>query len=168
LKFAELPYTFRHRIAGESKLDSAVLWEYLLLIIDKTCGHIVPARFVMFCLVGASGLFVHFTILGTAFQYLHVDFPVAQAAATVLAMTWNYVLNNTLTYRDSRRKGIKFLTGLLTFYAICGIGVIGNVGVANFVFRENYSWWLAGAAGALTGTVWNYAVSSIFTWNRRK
>jgi dolichol-phosphate mannosyltransferase len=167
LRFAELPYTFRKRHAGESKLDSAVLWEYLLLIIDKMVGRWVPARFVLFSAVGASGLIVHFATLATLYQGMSMDFAVAQGIATLIAMTSNYALNNAVTYRDRRKRGLTFLTGLLSFYMICGLGVIGNVGVANFFFLKQYSWLLAGFAGALVGTVWNYAVSSIFTWGRR-
>jgi dolichol-phosphate mannosyltransferase len=167
LRFAEVPYTFRTRAAGESKLDSAVLWEYLLLIIDKLVGQIVPARFVMFSLVGLSGVAVHFVSLWITYKLMVIDFAVSQAAATFIAMTSNYTLNNFLTYRDRRRRGTKFFTGLLIFYSICGLGVFANVGVANFVFSHDYTWWLAGLAGALVGTVWNYAASAIFTWGRR-
>jgi dolichol-phosphate mannosyltransferase len=167
MRFAELPYTFRERIAGESKLDSAVIWEYLLLIFDKLFGHIVPGRFVMFSMVGVSGVFVHFLCLWAGFKVAGIAFATAQVGATFVAMTSNYALNNLLTYRDRRRRGLKFLTGLATFYLICGIGVVANVGVANVVFARDYSWWLAGGAGVLVGTVWNYTASSIFTWGRR-
>lgn len=167
LRFAELPYTFRKRAVGESKLDSAVLWEYLLLIIDKKVGHVLPARFILFSLVGASGVFVHFLSLWIAHKLYGLDFAVAQTIATFVAMTSNYTFNNFLTYRDRRHRGLRFFTGLLTFYVVCGIGVVANVGVANFVFQRDYTWWLAGGAGALVGTVWNYAASAIFTWGRR-
>lgn len=166
-RFAELPYEFRLRIAGESKLDSAVVWQYLLLIIDKRIGHIVPARFVLFSVVGFSGLFVHFAVLSTLFRGMAFAFPVAQSVATVVAMTSNYAINNVLTYRDSRRRGWRFFTGLLTFYLACGIGAVANVGVANVAFAKSYTWWLAAAAGVVVGTVWNYVASSVFTWGRR-
>ena len=167
LRFAELPYTFRNRFAGESKLDGAVLWEYLLLIIDKMVGRWVPARFVLFSAVGASGLIVHFAVLALLFRGLALDFGWAQGVATLVAMTSNFALNNAITYRDRRKRGLGFLTGLLSFYAICSLGVVGNVGVANFVFMKQHSWLLAGLAGAVVGTVWNYAASAIFTWGRR-
>jgi dolichol-phosphate mannosyltransferase len=167
LRFIEVPYTFRSRIAGESKLDSAVLWEYLLLIIDKLVGQIVPVRFVIFSLVGLSGVAVHFISLWIAYVLMAIDFAAAQTAATCVAMTSNYTLNNFLTYRDRRLRGTQFFKGLLIFYGICGLGAIANVGVANFVFSRDYTWWLAGAAGALVGTVWNYGASSVFTWGRR-
>ena len=167
LRFAELPYTFRARLSGESKLDSAVLWQYLMLIVDKKFGHIVPARFVLFSLVGFSGVFVHFAVLSTLYKGFYVDFTAAQTAATFVAMTSNYAFNNLLTYRDRRRRGFYFFVGLISFYLVCSVGVIANVGVASFAFRRNYTWWLAGGAGALVGTVWNYAASAVFTWRRR-
>jgi len=167
LSFSEVPYTFRERTAGESKLDSAVVWEYLLLLVDKQFGHIVPARFILFSLVGLSGVGVHFLALAAAFKAFGLDFPIAQTLATLIAMTTNFALNNILTYRDRRLRGMRFLTGLFTFYLVCSIGVIANVGVANFVFERDYTWWLAGGAGALTGTVWNYAASSILTWGQK-
>jgi dolichol-phosphate mannosyltransferase len=165
LRFVELPYEFRARVAGESKLDSAVMWEYLLLLIDKKFGQVVSPRFVLFSLVGFSGLLVHFLTLWV--MYDRVGFATAQAAATVVAMTSNYAINNVLTYRDSRRRGWRFLTGLLSFYFVCGIGAIANVGVANAVFVRNHTWWIAGGAGVVVGTVWNYVASSAFTWGRR-
>ena len=167
LRFAELPYTFRKRVAGESKLDSAVLWEYLLLIIDKMVGHWVPARFVLFSAVGASGLVVHFATLALLFRGTDMQFAWAQGVATMVAMTSNFAVNNVVTYRDRRKRGLAFVTGLLSCYLICGLGVVGNVGVANFFFVKQYSWLVAGFAGALVGTVWNYAASSTFTWGRR-
>ncbi len=167
LRFAEFSYTFRNRLAGQSKLDSAVMWEYLMLIADKRFGHILPARFIMFSLVGLTGVAVHLGTLGLLYEVGRINFSLAQTIATLVAMTSNYWLNNLLTYRDRRRRGFKFLTGLFSFYAICSVGVVANVGVASFVFHEHYKWWLAGIAGALVGTVWNYAASAIFTWRSR-
>jgi dolichol-phosphate mannosyltransferase len=167
LRLVEVPYTFRQRTAGESKLDSAVVWEYLLLIADKKAGRMVPARFILFSLVGLSGLVVHFFALAITFKALGLQFPVAQTTATLVAMTSNFVLNNILTYHDMRLRGRRFFTGLLTFYLVCGIGAVANVGVANFVFQRDYTWWLAGGAGALVGTVWNYTASAIVTWRRK-
>jgi dolichol-phosphate mannosyltransferase len=167
LRLVEVPYRFRERMAGESKVDSAVVWEYLLLIADKKFGRIVPARFILFSLVGLSGVVVHFFALATCFKALGLPFPVAQTIASLVAMTSNFVLNNILTYRDMRLRGLGFFTGLFTFYLVCSIGAMANVGVASFVFQRDYTWWLAGGAGALVGTVWNYAASAIVTWGRK-
>ena len=82
-------------------------------------------------------------------------------------MTSNFVLNNTLTYRDRRLTGRRFITGLLSFYAVCSLGAVANVGIASAAFAQHYTWWASGLAGAAVGVVWNYAVSSVFTWQRR-
>jgi dolichol-phosphate mannosyltransferase len=167
LKIGEVGYTFRTRTSGESKLDSAVAWEYLTLLIDKLIGRWVPVRFVMFAAVGGAGLIVHMAILGLAVNALSSPFLWAQTAATMTAMTFNFFVNNALTYRDRRLKGWRALTGLLMFYLICSVGAVANVGIANFMFGEQYSWWLSGVAGVLVGSVWNYAISSIFTWGKK-
>jgi dolichol-phosphate mannosyltransferase len=164
LRFAELPYQFRERLHGDSKLDTMVIWEYLMLIIDKRSGGLVPARFLMFCLVGGLGLGVNLAVLDTAIQYLPVNFRTAVAIATFTAMVFNFWLNNVFTYRDRRLKGWRFVQGLISFCLVCSIGGIANVGAADFLFGQGKEWWAAGIAGALVSVIWNYATTSIFTW----
>ena len=165
-RFKEIPYVFSQRQHGESKLDSLAIWEYLMLLLDKLFVRYVPVRFVSFAAIGGSGVVVHFLTLYFALKA--VEFPVAQALATVVAMTSNFVLNNMLTYRDRRLVGRRFLTGLGSFYAVCSLGAVANVGIASAAFAHHYTWWwLSGLAGAAVGVVWNYAVSSIFTWRRK-
>lgn len=166
-RVGELAYTFRPRVAGESKLDSAVIWEFGLLLLDKRIGRWIPPRFVLFSLVGSSGVLVHFSILWLAFRGLGLGFAPSQALATLVAMTTNYALNNALTYRDRRHRGLGWVRGLLSFYAICGLGVVANVGVASALFQRQADWLIAAAAGALLGTVWNYVASAAVTWRRR-
>jgi dolichol-phosphate mannosyltransferase len=168
LRIRELPYVFRPRLRGESKLDSAVLYEYLVLLVDKTLGRFVPARLIMFVMVGAVGVVVHYAAFALAFFALAASFLAAQTIATLTAMTGNYWLNNLLTYRDVRRRGWAFLTGLAGFYLVCSIGLVANVGIASYAFSLDYRWWLSAFAGIVVGTIWNFAASSIFVWQRRR
>ena len=163
-RFAEVPYQFRTRIRGESKLDGLVVWEYLMLLVDKTVGRWIPARFVLFGLVGSLGLVLHLSTLRA--MLFVAAFPVAQTVATIVAMVSNFSINNALTYRDRRLRGLKFVGGLATFCLICSIGAIANVRVASAAFERHYEWWLSGLAGAAASVVWNYTVTSIFTWRR--
>lgn len=166
LVIRELPYRFGVRQSGESKLDTLVAWEFAMLIADKLIGRIVPVRFVLFALIGALGLVVHFAVLATAFKLAHLSFEVSQAAAVVTAMTSNFFLNNLFTYRDRRLTGWPLLRGLASFYGICAVGAAANVGIAAWFFNTEGSWWLAAGIGVTVGAVWNYAVSSVFTWRR--
>lgn len=167
LKFRELPYEFRARYAGESKLDSVAMWDYGMLLLDKLIGHVIPVRFVMFSLVGVVGLGIHLTVLAFMINAVQASFDAAQTTATLVAMTGNFLLNNYLTYRDKRLRGVRLITGLLTFYAACGLGAVANIGAASYVFQHHYSWWLSGIAGVAIGAVWNYAATSLFTWRNR-
>jgi dolichol-phosphate mannosyltransferase len=164
-RFKEIPYVFGQRLHGESKLDSFVVWEYLMLLLDKLVGRYVPARFISFAAIGGLGVFVHFTTLYLSLKLL--AFPAAQALASFVAMTGNFVLNNVLTYRDRRLVGRRFVIGLLSFYAVCGLGAVANVGIATAAFANHYTWWMSGLAGVAVGVVWNYAVSSVYTWRSK-
>ncbi len=165
-KIAEFGYVFRERGAGESKLDALVVFEFAGLIVSKLLGGMVSVRFVLFALVGLSGVAVHLGCL-RALLAADVGFAAAQTAATFIAMTTNFFLNNHLTYRDRRLKGWRAVRGLLSFYAVCGIGVLANVGVAKWVYGMDPGWWVAGIAGALVGAVWNYGASAVVTWRVR-
>ena len=167
LRTVEVPYTFGSRLHGESKLDSMVALDFLGLVLAKFTHDVVSLRFLLFAMVGGIGLFVHLGTLFVALQVLDFPFPEAQAAGALVAMTSNFILNNFLTYRDQRLKGFAILRGLLAFYLVCSVGLLANVGVAFSVYDQEPIWWLAGAAGALMGVVWNYAMSGLFVWRKR-
>lgn len=168
LRVAEVPYTFRTRQFGESKLDSLVLWEYVQLLLDKAIGHIVPVRFFNFAMVGGSGVVVHFAVLTTLFKLLGAAFSTAQAAATLVAITSNFLLNNMFTYRDRRLKGWSLLRGWISFNLVCAFGAAANVGVADWLFERDAFWALSALAGILVSVVWNYVMSAFFTWQRKR
>jgi dolichol-phosphate mannosyltransferase len=167
IPFKELHYDFRPRQHGESKLDTMVAWEFGMLIADKMIGHLVPVRFALFAFIGCIGLLIQLAVLWAALTFASLGFAAAQSAAVIVAIGSNFLLNNFFTYRDQRLKGWRLWRGLITFYVICSVGAVANVDVAAYVFDQRPVWWLAGVAGALVGSVWNYAVSAIFTWRRR-
>ncbi|HMI97836.1 MAG TPA: glycosyltransferase family 2 protein [Micropepsaceae bacterium] len=164
MRIAELPFVFAARSHGESKLDAQVGLDFLGLLLTKLTGGALTPRFLSFALVGTIGLGVHLLILRTALVAFGLGFPEAQATATVVAMTGNFLLNNRLTYRDRRLSGMGFLKGLLGFYAISAVGALTNVGMASWLFAHEPVWWLAGAAGAVMGAVWNYSMATLLVW----
>jgi dolichol-phosphate mannosyltransferase len=163
----EFPYTFRTRLAGESKLSVSIILEFAILLLDKTFGKVVPYRFILFVLVGCSGALLHLTMLGSLFLGARVSFPLAQSIASLIAMVLNFTFNNSFTHRDRRLTGRKFLAGLFGFIAVCSIGAFVNVEIATYFYRLSVSWWISGLLGALIGSVWNYAVSATLVWRRK-
>ncbi|MDF7776659.1 glycosyltransferase family 2 protein [Sphingomonas sp. AOB5] len=168
LKFLELPYVFRTRELGESKLDHVVAMEYLIALYDRMFGNIVPVRFAMFSAIGALGAGVHFAVLGLLFGLNLTNFVAATIVATLVAMTFNFFLNNALTYREQRLKGAKaLLGGWVSFCLVCAVGAVANVGVASFMHDVQHGdWRFAALAGILVSAVWNFVLSSRFTWGR--
>jgi dolichol-phosphate mannosyltransferase len=165
LQVKEIPYHFRERHSGESKFDALIGWEYLMLLADKAVGHIIPIRFLVFALVGGLGLGVHLAVLWLCLNRMQLSFELSQAAATGIAIIGNFTLNNWFTYHDRRLAGWQFVRGLLSFALICSFGAVANVGVATLLFTQQHTyWWVAGIAGAAMSAVWNYAVSSTYTW----
>ena len=163
LKTAEVPYTFRPRHAGESKMNPLVVIQYLGLWFSKLTNGALPPSFLLFGLVGGTGVVVHLLTLG-AFTALGQNFVVSQIAATLIAMTWNFFLNNNLTYADRKLRGSRLVGGLLSFFAICALGGIANISVANAIYQWDHQTFIAGLSGAVMSSVFNYAVTRAFTW----
>ena len=168
IRIKELPYTMRQRQTGDSKLDMMVVSEYYLLLLDKLIGKYIPVRFLMFVTVGFIGVFVHLLMLTILHQYLSIEFLYAQAGGTITAMTTNFIINNKFTYRDMRLTGKSFLLGLLSFYLACSVGAYINISLSDFMFNHGINWLVAGVLGAFIGSVWNYAMTATFTWNKKK
>ena len=165
LQIAEVPYSFRPRHAGESKMSALVVAQFLGLIVSQISRGILPTSFLLFSLVGASGVVVHLAMLTFAFEVLDFNFANSQLVATLVAMTTNFLLNNELTYADKKLRGRQFWTGLLSFYVVCSFGTLANVSVASVLYEsESANFLLAGIAGAVMSVVFNYAVTRMFTW----
>lgn len=161
---AQVPYVFRQRLAGESKMSPLVVLQFLGLWLSKLTGGVLPTSFVLFALVGFSGVAIHLSVLWLFTSVMPQPFLVAQIIATIAAMTWNFFINNILTYADRKLRGAKLWLGLLIFYAVCSLGGIANISIASMIYDARPVPVLAGLAGALMSSVFNYSVTKIFAW----
>jgi dolichol-phosphate mannosyltransferase len=164
LSVSEVPYTFRPRHAGESKMNPLIVIQYLGLWVSKLTNGVLPPSFLLFGLVGGTGVVVHLAVLALFTSVFGQAFLLSQVAATLIAMTWNFVLNNNLTYADRKLRGVKLIKGLLSFFAICALGGIANISVANAIYQFDHHTLIAGLSGAIMSSVFNYAVTRAFTW----
>ncbi|MEO8243128.1 MAG: polyprenol monophosphomannose synthase [bacterium] len=166
-KVEEVPYSFRQRQFGDSKMDSAVALEFLGLLIARKLGGVLSIRFVLFGMVGLVGVVVQLAVVGLVLAVVPGAFTLAQTVGVIVAIANNFLLNNLLTYRDRALKGMALLKGLLSFYVVCSVGAVLNIGLARLVFGVVPVWPLASAAGAVAGAAWNFGASSLFTWRAR-
>lgn len=179
LRVKEFPLNFAARAEGESKLDQTVVFEFLVGLYDKWLGRIIPTRFALFGTVGAMGVLVQ---LGALWVMLHVvfgerfvygnwsestTFNIANTLAAVVAMTFNFVLNNELTYSDKRLRGFgPVMRGWAQFAVTCSLGLLTNIGSAAVLKTIGVHSVLAVIAGIVLGSVWNFALSSKFVWGK--
>ena len=167
LAVRELPLRLAPRRAGESKLDRAVALDFLVGLYDRAFGRLLPTRFALFGTVGALGVGVHLAAVALLHLAAGQGFALATIIATLVAMTFNFWLNNWLTYRDRRLTGARaWATGWAGFVAACSIGALANVAVASLLEARGLWWLIASLAGIIVGAVWNFALSSRFVWGR--
>jgi len=165
VRIAEVPLAFGVRIHGESKLDTSLGIEFLLLIADKLVGRIVPVRYVLYSLVGLLGVAVHASVLWMLHAWMGFPVLTAQTIATLGAMTFNFLLNNSITYRDAKLTGWKAIAaGYTVFVAACAVGVVANLSVVKFLMGYGVYWLLAALGGMIIGSAWNFLAASVFTW----
>jgi dolichol-phosphate mannosyltransferase len=167
LRVKEVPASFHERIAGESKLDAQVMLQFGGLLLDKTFAGYLPLRFLSFAVVGAIGVMVHLAVLALLRESTAFGFGAEQTVATIVAMVFNFELNNAITYADQRLKGPRLWRGLLLFMLVCGVGAVANIGIAKSLYDSHTAWSVAGAMGAAIGVVWNYAVSATLVWRAK-
>jgi dolichol-phosphate mannosyltransferase len=169
LKIVEVPYVFRKRNAGESKLTPLVGIDFLGLVVHHATAGVLPIRFVLFATIGAGGLIVHIVTLWAVLHWFGMlTFDSGQLIATIVAMGSNFILNNEITYRPYRFHGVGMVAGFLAFALGCSVGALANIDVASWLYSADQTWWLAGLSGAFLSVVWNYAVSTNLIWRRRR
>lgn len=165
LRVQEVPLRFQPRIAGDSKLDLAIVWDLGVSILHTLLWRSVPRRAISFALVGAIGVLVQLA-MNRVLMALGLGFEQALPPAVVVAATSNYLINNALTFRFQRQSGAALVRGLLKFLVVASLPVLANVGVASAFYRlvDRDTFW-AQLAGIVVVFVWNYAASSRFVWN---
>lgn len=167
LRVKEFPLAFAERLAGTSKLDNGVVLDFLAGLYERYLGRVIPTRYALFGTVGGLGIFVHMGVLAALFRTDLAGFTLATAVATVVAMTFNFWLNNLLTYRDKKLSGARALVrGWAGFCATCAVGAFANVAVSSYLQGHGWRWWAAALVGVVLASVWNYALSSKFVWGR--
>jgi dolichol-phosphate mannosyltransferase len=160
----EIPFDFRRRTSGESKLQFYVLWLFLCDVFSKVTGSLIPPRLISFVGVGAIGVLVHFSVLYPSLA-LGAAFWLSQACATVIAMVFNFSLNNVLTYSSERLKGVRFLEGLLLYSLIASVGIVANVSTAQMTYVHFHKYtFFAACTGLVIDVVWRFSVSNRLIW----
>mgnify|MGYP002829862816 CR=1 FL=1 len=166
IEIKEIGYRFKNRIAGESKMSFLTTLELIGLVLSQILKGRVSIRFILFCMVGLSGIFVQLLITGIVMLLIN-QFPTSQTFGIIAAMTSNYFLNNIITFQERKLKSLDLIRGLFSFYLICSLGAFTNMAIATYVFGFSSNWLISSFIGACFGAVWNFTLTSIFTWKSK-
>ena len=163
----EVPLLFKKRSYGNSKLDIAIVWDFLLSILHNFSFRILPRRAISFGFVGLSGILVQFLIVFLLTKIFLIDFYKALPFAVIGAASSNFLINNFLTFRFNKLKNLSLLFGYFKFLLVASLPIIANIGITttfyNYVARDTF---LAQLAGIVIVYAWNYLASSSFIWNK--
>jgi len=166
LRSKEIPLSFQKRDFGESKLDIAIFWDFLISVLHTITLRSLPRRAISFGLVGCTGVAVQLTATFLLMKGGGQEFTAALPAAVTIAACSNYLINNALTFRYRRLKGQQLIIGLVKFLIVSSLPIIANIGLASAIYPyvSNNST-LAQIVGILVAFIWNYAASSKLVWN---
>ncbi len=163
----EVPLVFKERRFGNSKLDIAIVWDFLISIIHNFTLRLLPRRAISFGLVGISGVFVQLFITSFLVEIFQIDFYNALPFAVVSAATSNFLINNQVTFRSDRLENLALLIGLFKFLIVASLPVIANVGITTAIYKYiSADTFFAQIAGIAIVYAWNYLASSSFVWKK--
>jgi dolichol-phosphate mannosyltransferase len=181
-RIVEVPYTFRERLAGRSKLSSRVVLQYAgQLWRLSSVSRYMSVRFLKFGIVGASGTVVNLCAFLSLAALLRLRDWRISGLATLIANLTNYILNNAWTFVDRGHRGWSLLRGYASYLGFSLVGMSASTltfaGLAyayhNFLniaqgVKEPYIIALGFQLVAiLTGTVFNYELNKRFTWRAK-
>ncbi len=167
LRVKEVPLIFKERLYGNSKLDLAIVWDFVISIIHNLSLRIIPRQAISFGLVGFSGVFVQLFITSFLTKILLIGFYEALPIAVISAATSNFLINNQVTFRSNRLQNLNLLIGLFKFLIVASLPVIANVGITTAFYKYiSADTFIAQMAGIAIVYAWNYLASSSFVWNK--
>ena len=154
----EIQITFRKRLAGDSKLNISTLAHLMGQIVENLSHRIIPSTFFVFSFIGATGVFIHllalYSFLGVGFDYIFSNF-----IGSILALTSNYLLNNYLTFNNLHKTLRSRISGLFKYSLFNSLSLMANIGVASFLYLDNFSVAISTLFGISAGLLLNYFLS---------
>jgi dolichol-phosphate mannosyltransferase len=167
---SEVPYTFRERIEGSSKLTNRIYLEYFQHLLRLRLYLLHTSRFFRFCVVGCSGLTIDTTLLFLFSDPRTLGWGLTRSKilAAEVALLNNFIWNDLWTFGSLSRHQNTFahrVKRFLKFNAICSLGIFFNVVILNIEFNFfHMNRYLANLVAIGLVTMWNYKSNKEFSW----
>ncbi len=157
----EVPYSFRTRKLGESKINYKVIKEYLYMLIYF--GFKKYSRLLKFLLVGFTGVLVNTSILWLLTDKLGIFYIISGIISTESAIISNFLLNNFWTW-NHKNKNYSFINRFLLFNIVSVMGLGITVFFLWFFTELGIYYLLSNLIGIAIATVWNYLMNDKITF----
>ncbi len=167
---AEVPYTFRERVEGSSKLTNKIYIEYFQHLLRLRLYLLQVSSFFRFCVVGCSGVVIDMSLLYLLSDPKMLGWGLTRSKilAAEAALVNNFVWNDLWTFgavsRHQNTMGQR-VKRFLKFNAICSLGIFFNVVILNIEFNWlHMDRYLANLIAIGLVTLWNYKSNKEFSW----
>ncbi|MFP4523491.1 MAG: glycosyltransferase [Candidatus Nanoarchaeia archaeon] len=160
-KVLEVPYYFKTRKLGESKLGFNVLIQYGLFLVKQ----FFKSPFFKFCVVGTTGVIINTFFLWFLTEYVGLFYLLSSAIAIELSILSNFTLNNFWTWKH--RKG-KYFPRLCKFNLVSIFALFINMSVL-YILVEFFGMWyiLANFVGIACALIINFIGNDRWTFNEK-
>jgi dolichol-phosphate mannosyltransferase len=167
---SEVPYTFRERVEGASKLTNRIYFEYFQHLLRLRLFLLHQSKFVRFCVVGCTGVIIDMSLLYVFSdpKMLHWGLTRSKILAAEAALLNNFIWNDLWTFgavsRHQNTMGQR-IKRFLKFNAICSLGIFFNVVILNIEFNWlHMDRYIANLVAIGLVTLWNYKSNKEFSW----
>jgi dolichol-phosphate mannosyltransferase len=167
---SEVPYTFRERVEGSSKLTNRIYLEYFQHLLRLRIYLLQVSRFFRFCVVGCSGLVIDTTLLFVFSDPRTLGWGLTRSKvlAAEVALLNNFIWNDLWTFGALSQHQNAFgqrVKRFLKFNAICSLGIFFNVVILNIEFNYfHMNRYIANLVAIGLVTLWNYKSNKEFSW----
>jgi len=120
-------------------------------------------RPIKFCIVGGTGVLVNTGMLYICKEYAGFPLLLSSVVAIGVAMLWNFYWNDIWTFSSTKTEN-QMHDRLISFLALCSVGVLLNAAILLFLANWGVYYLLANLAGIGAATGWNYALNEKVTW----
>jgi dolichol-phosphate mannosyltransferase len=166
----EVPYVFRERDQGESKVTRQVYYDYLRHLLRLRFAALPVSRFMRFAVVGLSGVVVDMGLLFLLSDPTMLGWGLTRSKliASELAIVNNFIWNDSWTFGDisARQTGAKDrLRRFGKFQLICLAGLVLNTVLLNLQFNLlGMNRYVANAVAIVAVTAWNFWLNLKLSW----
>jgi dolichol-phosphate mannosyltransferase len=166
----EVPYVFKERVQGESKVTRRVYVDYLRHLLRLRISTLPINRFLRFAVVGLSGVVVDMGVLYLLSDPSTLGWGLTRSKliAAELAIINNFIWNDSWTFSDMAAHQRSFrhrLRRFAKFQLICLAGLALNTVLLNLQFNLlGMNRYLADAIAIVAVTGWNFWLNFKLSW----